>query len=97
MVLVARTRLADLAIGGWGTLMNRCLAEGLPVASACSGRSACARCMVTVLAGAAHLTPPRAREARLLERHEAGPDQRLSCQCRVADPAADVLITTGYW
>lgn len=97
MALVAHTRLADLAIGGWGTLMNRCLAAGLPVASACSGRGACARCMVTVLAGAAHLTPPHSHESRVLERNEAGPDQRLSCQCRVADPTADVLITTGYW
>ncbi|WP_243300999.1 2Fe-2S iron-sulfur cluster-binding protein [Geothrix oryzisoli] len=97
MALVARTRRADLVIGGRGTLMGRCVAGGLPVASACSGQGACARCLVTVLAGAAHLSPPRPHESRTLDRNEAASNQRLSCQCRVTDPSADVLITTGYW
>ncbi|HEY3400245.1 MAG TPA: 2Fe-2S iron-sulfur cluster-binding protein [Geothrix sp.] len=97
MALVARTRPADLVIGGTETLMSRCLAGGLPVASACSGRGACARCMVTVLVGEAHLTAPRSHETRVLERNGARPDQRLACQCQVTDPAAAVLITTGYW
>ena len=97
MTLVARTHRADLAIGGKGSLMGRCLAAGLPVASACSGQGACARCMITVLEGAAHLSPLRPHEARTLARNEARPDQRLSCQCRVVDPNAAVLITTGYW
>jgi 2Fe-2S ferredoxin len=97
MALMARTHRADLSIGGRGTLMARCLAEGLPVASACSGQGVCARCMVTVLEGKAKLTPPRTHETSVLERHGAGPDQRLSCQCRVTDPSAPILITTGYW
>jgi 2Fe-2S ferredoxin len=97
MALVARTRRADLVLGGRGSLMRRCLAGGLPVASACSGQGACARCLVTVLEGAAHLTPPRPRECRTLERNAAGPDQRLSCQCRATDSSAAILITTGYW
>jgi len=97
MALVARTRPADLAVGGLGTLMSRCLAQGLPVASACSGRGACARCLVTVLEGASHLTPIRPHESRTLARQGAGPGQRLSCQCGVADPGAAILITTGYW
>ena len=88
MALVARTRPADLTIGGTGTLMDRCLAAGLPVASACSGRGACARCLITVLEGAPHLTPVR---------QGAASGQRLSCQCRVADPDEAILITTGYW
>lgn len=77
--------------------MARCVAVGLPVASACSGRGACARCMVTVLEGAGHLSPILAHEARTLARHGAGPELRLSCQCRVTDSAAAILITTGYW
>lgn len=97
MALVARTHRADLTIGGRGSLMARCVAEGLPVASACSGRGACARCMVTVLEGASNLSPILAHEARTLARHGAGPNLRLSCQCRVMDPAIPVLITTGYW
>jgi len=94
---MARTHRADLVIGGKGSLMARCVAAGLPVASACSGRGACARCMVTVLEGASSLSPILAHEARTLARHGAGADLRLSCQCRVTDPTAAVLITTGYW
>ena len=97
MALVARTRPADLTIGGKGTLMDRCLAAGLPVASACSGRGACARCLITVLEGAPHLTPVRRHESRTLVRQGAASGQRLSCQCRVADPDEAILITTGYW
>lgn len=96
MPLVARTHRADRVIGGRGTLMDRCLAGGLPVASACSGRGACAKCLVTVLEGAGHLSPVSRREARVLERNHAAPDQRLSCQCWALRPAA-IRITTGYW
>jgi ferredoxin len=97
MPLVARTRRFDRVVGGRGTLMDRCLAAGLPVASACSGRGACARCLVTVLEGAGHLSPVRLREARTLARTLAAPDQRLSCQCRALDPVGAILVTTGYW
>lgn len=97
MALVVRTRRADLAVGGRGSLMVRCQAVGLPVASACSGQGACARCLVTVLEGAGHLSRIRAHEAQTLARNGAHPDQRLSCQCAVLDPQATVLITTGYW
>lgn len=94
---MARTHRADLIIGGRGSLMNRCLAAGLPVASACSGQGVCARCMITTLEGGTHLSPPGLHETKVLERHGAGSEQRLSCQCRVTNPSATVLITTGYW
>ena len=97
MPLLARTRRRDRALGTRGTLMAVCQAAGLPVASACSGRGACARCLVTVLSGAEALSRPGVRERRLLARLGIDPAQRLSCQCRVADPSVDVVITTGYW
>lgn len=97
MPLLARTRNRDRALGSRGTLMALCQAGGLPVASACSGRGACGRCLVTVLAGAGSLSRPAPRERRLLARIGAASDQRISCQCRLADPTADVVITTGYW
>lgn len=97
MPLVVRTHPGDRLVQGRGTLLARCLAEGLPVASACSGRGACARCLVTVLSGGEHLSPPRERERQVLARTQANADQRLSCQCRVQHAGEQVLITTGYW
>lgn len=97
MPLTARTRSRARALGSRGTLMALCQGAGLPIASACSGRGACGRCLVTVLTGATALSRPGSRERRLLSRLGADPDQRISCQCRLLDPSADVDITTGYW
>ena len=77
--------------------MARCLAAGLPVASSCSGRGSCAKCLVRVLTGWDALEPMGAHEARVLARNAAAPDERLSCQAHVADARADIAITTGYW
>jgi ferredoxin len=96
MALVARTHRRDHILGGGGTLLAQCLEAGLPVASACSGRGACGKCVITVLQGAEVLGWPTAREAEVLARNGADPSQRLSCQCEPTD-AADLLITTGYW
>lgn len=97
MTLVARTRGRNRTLGTRGTLMALCQAAGLPVASACSGRGACGRCLMTVISGAEALRPPGSRELRVLARLAARPDERLGCQCRLADPSAEVAITTGYW
>lgn len=97
MPVVARTRRRDHVIRGRGTLMSRCLAAGLPVASACSGRGACGKCVLTILQGAEALRPPSAREASVLERNGAGDHQRLSCQCPMPTSTTALIITAGYW
>lgn len=97
MPLRARTRAREMRIGGHGTLMARCLIEGLPVASACSGRGACAKCVVMVLKGAEALSPMEEHEREVLRRNGAVPGVRLSCQAKLVDPLAEVLIHTGYW
>lgn len=97
MAVVARTRTRDHLLRGSGTLMARCLAVGLPVASACSGRGACGKCLVTLIQGPDLLSPADDHEAAVLARNAAGPDQRLSCQVRMPAGEADLLITTGYW
>lgn len=97
MAVVARTRTRDHLLRGPGTLMARCLAAGLPVASACSGRGACGRCVVTLLRGSDLLEPADAHETEVLARNAAGPEQRLSCQLRMPAGEADLLFTTGYW
>ncbi len=77
--------------------MASCLAEGLPVASACSGRGACGRCLMTVLRGSEALQPASTHELAVLVKIDAGGDQRLGCQCQLPDGAVDLLVTTGYW
>ena len=97
MTVVARTRQRDHILSGRGTLMTRCLAVGLPVASACSGQGACGKCVMTVLRGADLLEPASGRETAVLAKNGADTNQRLGCQCRVPAAAGDLLITTGYW
>jgi ferredoxin len=94
---VAVTRHRARALGGHGTLMARCLAIGLPVASSCSGRGACGRCAVEILSGAEGLEAADPHEQRVLRLNQLPEGWRLSCQCRVRDAAADLRISTGYW
>ncbi len=97
MARVARTHQGDRLLRGGDTLLASCLQAGVPVASACSGRCACGRCLVTVLRGAEHLEPCAPPETALLGRLEAGPDQRLACQCPLPPEAHELIITAGYW
>ena len=97
MPVTAVTRREPRPLGQHGTLMARCLAAGLPVASSCSGRGTCAKCIVRVLAGWSALGPMDGHEALVLARNGADEDERLSCQAQVADPGVNILITTGYW
>ena len=97
MTILAKTRLRDRVLSGRGTLMGQCLEAGLPVASSCSGRGACARCAVSVMEGMEALSRPGTHELRVLSRNGYPEHVRLSCQCRVLHRAAKVLITTGYW
>lgn len=97
MPLLARVRDLDLELGGRGKVMDRCLAAGLPVASSCSGRGACGRCAIEILEGAAALSRPTLREARVLRRNGHPEGVRLSCRCRVLDPRPRIVVRTGYW
>ncbi len=95
---MARTRTRDVALPGEGTLLARCLAAGLPVASSCSGEGACGKCLVTILAGAHLLESPAEHEREVLTRNGAAPpSQRLSCQCGEQGELAGLVVTTGYW
>jgi ferredoxin len=97
MTILAKTHLRDRVLSGHGTLMGQCLEAGLPVASSCSGRGACARCAVSILHGLSALSRPGTHESLVLARNGCPGDVRLSCQCRVLNRAAQVVITTGYW
>lgn len=93
----ARTRTDVRELAGAGTLMAQALAVGLPVASSCSGRGACARCLVSILEGDALLSAMDDHEREVLFRNGVAPGVRLACQTRLLDSEGDVLITTGYW
>ncbi len=97
MGLQARTRSGDFELSGFGTLMAQALAVGLPVASSCSGRGACGRCMVSILEGEAALTAMDPHEFEVLHRNGAAAAVRLACQTRLLNREASVSITTGYW
>ena len=97
MAVLARTRQRDHVLPGQGTLMEQCLAVGIPVASACSGRGACGKCVMTILQGATALEQPSSHEVAVLARNGAEANQRLGCQCQVPIGIPDLLVTTGYW
>lgn len=97
MTILAKTRTRDRVLSGRGTLMGQCLAAGLPVASSCSGRGACAKCAILVLDGWEALSRPGTHELLVLSRNGYPENVRLSCQCRVLNRGAKVFITTGYW
>lgn len=97
MPVTALVRQQPRPLGRSGSLMARCLAAGLPVASSCSGRGSCGQCRVRILEGWNALTPLQAHEAEVLSRNGGGPSDRLACQARVAEDATEILIATGYW
>lgn len=97
MTLRAQTRRGERLLPGRGTLMARAVASGLPVASSCSGRGACARCLVAIMEGAEALQAASEHEAEVLHRNGAAAGTRLACQTRIDDESRAVVITTGYW
>lgn len=54
----------------------------LPVEFDCRDAD-CGICIVTVLEGAEHLSPPTASEADFLKAMRAQPNERLGCQTRI--------------
>ena len=97
MPLLARTRQGDRLLAGGGGLLERCRAAGLPVASACDGRGACGRCIMTIHEGADSLLPPEPREADLLTRLGATATQRLGCQVVLREAADHLVCSASYW
>ena len=72
------------------TVLDVARRVGAPLGNSCGGVGVCMRCVVRVIAGADHLTPPTTMETR--QKLEAG--ERLACQAVVT---GDCEVTTGYW
>ena len=70
-------------------------AAGLPIASSCTGRVVCGRCVLGILEGAELLPPPALEEAAALARVDAAPGERLACMA--APLASGLVVTASYW
>ncbi len=76
------------------TILDAARRAGAPLGNSCGGVGVCARCRVTIVDGADHLSPPTTIEARVSERRGLSPDERLACQAVVL---GDCVVTTTYW
>jgi adenylate cyclase len=77
------------------TLLAAALRHEVPLASSCGGKAVCGDCVVRVVAGGEHLTPPDADELAWRARTGKGSDLlRLACCVRVRGP---VEVATTYW
>ena len=72
------------------TVLEASRDAGIPHASVCGGRGRCSTCRIRVGAGAEHLEPPSAEEAKVLRRVGLPEQVRLACQLR---PTRDLEVT----
>jgi 2Fe-2S ferredoxin len=76
------------------TLLEAAEQAGLPVASACGSDGICGRCGMTILVGAASLSPETENETHVKRLNRIDASQRLSCNAEVS---GDVEVTATYW
>ncbi|MEB3245584.1 MAG: 2Fe-2S iron-sulfur cluster-binding protein [Vampirovibrionales bacterium] len=72
-----------LAVDAKTTLREAAHLAGVDVHDRCGGLGACCNCVVTVIAGAEHLSAKTELEAAVFY---LDPDDRLSCQCYAHGP-----------
>jgi 2Fe-2S ferredoxin len=75
-------------------LLEAARRAGLPVAEACQGDGACARCGMRILSGGEGLSPESEGERAAKLKNRVDGRLRLSCQVR-AD--RDMTVTAPYW
>jgi ferredoxin len=76
------------------TLLDAARRAGAPVGNSCGAVGVCGRCVVRVIEGASHLSPPTTIESRVGVQRGLASDERLACQAVVG---GDVTVTAGYW
>lgn len=76
------------------TLLDVARRVSAPLGNSCGGVGVCARCRVTVLAGAENLSPPTSIELRFGSARGFTADERMACQAVVT---GDCTVTTTYW
>jgi adenylate cyclase len=84
-----------VGVGPGETLLAAARRLDVPLASSCGGKAVCGDCIVRVVSGAEHLTPPDADEIAWRARTGKGSEAlRLACCLRVTGPAE---VATTYW
>ncbi|MBJ18942.1 MAG: hypothetical protein CL933_05895 [Deltaproteobacteria bacterium] len=79
---------------GERTLLEATRDVGLPIASACGEKRACARCGVEIVEGAGALEAETDREKWIKERNRIDPNLRLACHVH---PSGDLTVRASYW
>ena len=82
-----------LEIDSTKSLMQNLVEKSIPVASSCGGDGICGKCKMKVITpGELPLASDLERET--LNKNQADPGERLSCQLFLEDNA---LVETSYW
>lgn len=76
------------------TILDAARRAGAPIGNSCGGIGVCARCRVSIAAGAEQLTEPTAIEGRVSRERGLAAGERLACQAVVR---GDCAVTTTYW
>jgi len=71
-----------------GTILEHAHTLGVEIASECGGLGKCGHCVVRIEQGADTLNP----KTDLERKHPLGPDERLACQARLANPSQNVVV-----
>ena len=70
------------------------LENGVPVASSCSGKGVCRKCVIIIVKGNENLGAPNDLELHLIDRDNLSSNQRISCQTVVN---GDITVDAPYW
>jgi 2Fe-2S ferredoxin len=76
------------------SLLEAVRRAGLPVAAACSGEGACARCAMMIVVAAESLPGESPAETAAKARNRIDAGARLACRVGVT---GDMTVTTSYW
>lgn len=67
---------------------------GLPLAASCDAELICGQCNLEVVEGAENLSPPSAKERRVLDGERCYASDRLACGAKVLGNCA---VRARYW
>ena len=94
MVTIHFLKRPSIQVKAGSSLMLALLENGVPVASSCSGKGVCRKCVLNIVKGRENLAPPNELEAHLIELDQLKTNQRISCQVIVS---CDITVDAPYW